>query len=305
MTRTIHDQFFKDCLQEFLKPLGKVETDVKVASEVRAIDLLFTPESSRQSNFNPSSLLEKFATTPAIIEPYRNPITAEEVRTCLSKALDLQTEQQRRAKREQKTLTQGDFPKLWILSPTISSSVITQFKAELDLENWSTGIYHCPEGLRTVLVAIHQLPETADTLWLRLLGRGRVQIRAISELEALPSSDPYRERILELVANMIAILEVRQQQQETLETEERELIMELSTVYRQRLQEATEQGIEQGQKAEAVALVLRLISRRVGNLTPESEIAINQLSLTQLEDLAEALLDFHSLQDLEQWLNEI
>ena len=128
-----------------------------------------------------------------------------------------------------------------------------------------------------------------------------MQIRAISELEALPKSDLYREQILELVANMIAILEVRQQEQETLETEERELIMELSTVYRQRLQEATEQG----QKGEAMTLVLRLISRRLGNQTPELEIALNQLSVTQLEDLAEALLDFNSLQDLEQWLNEL
>ena len=60
--------------------------------------------------------------------------------------------------------------------------------------------------------------------------------------------------------------------------------------------------MERGQKGEAVTLVLRLLSRRVGNLNPELETAIGELSLTQLEALAEALLEFNSLQDLQQWL---
>jgi len=62
--------------------------------------------------------------------------------------------------------------------------------------------------------------------------------------------------------------------------------------------------IEQGQKGEAITLILRQLSRRVGKVTPELETAIRNLSLTQLEDLAEALLDFDSLQDLEQWLRD-
>ena len=70
------------------------------------------------------------------------------------------------------------------------------------------------------------------------------------------------------------------------------------------MEQGIEQGIEQGQKGEAITLVLRLISRRVGKITPELESAINDLTLTQLEDLAEALLDFKSIEDLEQWLQQ-
>jgi hypothetical protein len=40
--------------------------------------------------------------------------------------------------------------------------------------------------LRTAIVVIHQLPETSETLWLRLLGRGSVQEQALIELQALP-----------------------------------------------------------------------------------------------------------------------
>ena len=81
--------------------------------------------------------------------------------------------------------------------------------------------------------------------------------------------------------------------------QQQEEVMEIVTSWMER---GIEQGMEQGQKGEALTLVLRQLSRRVGNLNPELESAISELSLTQLETLAEALLEFNSLQDLQQWL---
>jgi hypothetical protein len=48
---------------------------------------------------------------------------------------------------------------------------------------------------------------------------------------------------------------------------------------------------------------MRLLSRRVGTISPELQERIRQLSLTQLENLAEALLDFSNSEDLVNWLN--
>ncbi|BAZ02397.1 hypothetical protein NIES37_64090 [Tolypothrix tenuis PCC 7101] len=53
---------------------------------------------------------------------------------------------------------------------------------------------------------------------------------------------------------------------------------------------------------EAVTMVLRLLNRRVGALTPLLQERIQQLSTPQLEDLGEALLDFSAIADLENWL---
>ncbi|MFP4255014.1 MAG: hypothetical protein ACLFRN_11195 [Halothece sp.] len=50
------------------------------------------------------------------------------------------------------------------------------------------------------------------------------------------------------MANLIAILEVRREEQENLEPEEGEFLMQLSTIYRQRLEEATQKGIEIGEQ---------------------------------------------------------
>jgi Domain of unknown function (DUF4351) len=50
---------------------------------------------------------------------------------------------------------------------------------------------------------------------------------------------------------------------------------------------------------------MRQLTRRVDTLSPELETQVQQLSLTQLEDLAIALLDFSSVTDLEVWLQQI
>jgi hypothetical protein len=50
------------------------------------------------------------------------------------------------------------------------------------------------------------------------------------------------------------------------------------------------------------ALILRQLTRRVGNVPESLQTQIEALSLTQLEDLGEALLEFSRPEDLESWL---
>ena len=50
-------------------------------------------------------------------------------------------------------------------------------------------------------------------------------------------------------------------------------------------------------------LVLRQLRRRLGNIGDDREIRVRQLSLSQLEELGEALLDFSSLEALDRWLS--
>jgi flagellar biosynthesis/type III secretory pathway protein FliH len=105
-----------------------------------------------------------------------------------------------------------------------------------------SGVYFLAPSLKTAIVAIHQLPRTPETLWVRVLGKGNVQKQAIAELKALPEDNPFRFNALELLYNLRTILEVRQD----LDPEDRELIMELSPLYLQRLEDATRAGVQQG-----------------------------------------------------------
>jgi predicted transposase YdaD len=75
-------------------------------------------------------------------------------------------------------------------------------------------------------------------------------------------------------------------------------------VFAEGQQQGLQEGREEGRHEEGVALIVRLLQRRCGVLTPEVKECLACLSLEQLETLGEALLDFRGLADLEQWLKE-
>ena len=63
------------------------------------------------------------------------------------------------------------------------------------------------------------------------------------------------------------------------------------------------QGEQKGRQAEAAALTLRLLQCRCGSLNPNQQALIQGLPLSDLENLADALLDFQGPEDLKAWLN--
>ncbi len=69
-------------------------------------------------------------------------------------------------------------------------------------------------------------------------------------------------------------------------------------VYREIKQEGREEGRQEGEKS----LILRQLTKRMGELSPEVRQNVENLSIEQLENLGEALLDFNSMVDLENWL---
>jgi predicted transposase/invertase (TIGR01784 family) len=69
------------------------------------------------------------------------------------------------------------------------------------------------------------------------------------------------------------------------------------------LQEGRVEGQAEGRVTEGRTLILRLLNRRVGALPIDLQARLEGLSLEQLENLGEALLDFASLADLQEWLN--
>jgi len=242
MTRLIHDQFAKQYLKELLSSRGNVETSRDVTGEARQIDVFFVPFAEPPENAEPLGLLEKIATTSCVFEPFRNAITPSEIRSCMGKLFDVCGEKERKARTEKRKLTDDELPVLWLLTPTISKTILAEFNARLDKSIGLKGVYSLGGGLRTKIVAIHQLPKTPETLWLRVLGKGRVQREAISELRDLSDENQISSVVLELVYNLLTRLETSQE----LEPEDRELIMELSPIYLQRLETATQEGLQQG-----------------------------------------------------------
>ena len=123
MIRQPHDQFAKDYLEELLLPLGKINKSRKVSSEVQEIDVWFEPFPKAIPGIA-LGLLGKMVFTSCLLEPFRNPPSETEIRSCLLKLYAVHGDILRKAKRTQRTLAEAELPYLWILTPTFSGRMI-------------------------------------------------------------------------------------------------------------------------------------------------------------------------------------
>ena len=292
MTRFIHDRFAKELLTELLSPIGTVNIGRDVTAEVREIDVYFTPNAVIPEYSATLGLLGKMAETTAIFEPFRNPVTVGEVISCMSKLWDLRGELERQARRENTRYDDAQLPRLWILTPTASKGLLEGFCAIPNPEHWSEGVYFLPRHLKSAIVAIHQLPETPETLWLRILGKGKVQQRAIAQLSSLATDDPLRIIALELLYQLQSNLVTDTQQE--LQPEERELIMAIPSLFREQLeaaqQQGIEQGIEQGRQAQQRLILENFLRGRFGEINSKMTAFLSAISKLQAAEFTVLLL---------------
>ncbi len=141
----------------------------------------------------------------------------------------------------------------------------------------------------------------------------RVLAQVFRELEQIV--DPREQSNLVAATSILAGLELDEQ---TIRQLIRSPVMRESTMYQsifregqaeglergleQGLERGLEQGLIQGRTVEGRALVLKLLTRKLGTLSIDVTAKVSALNLEQLEALGEALLDFTSVADLESWL---
>ena len=308
MTRQHHDQLGKQYLAELLKLLGEVTTSKDVASETRQIDVYFVPDKEKAKNTAiPLGLLSKIAAQLCLIEVFRNAPSLVEIRNCKLKLYLVHGELMRSARREKKSLTEADLPLLWILTPTLSQSMKTSLGVKQKKE-WGEGVYFQPEGEKVALVVIHQLPETTqETLWLRVLGKGGTQKRAIAELLKFKKDEPWVKNIFEILANWRVNVD-RAQNIDSREKEE--LMMNLSPAYESWLEETLTKGRAEGLREGKVEglregrvegkveglregrmnLVQNLLAVKFGGVDEQLEKVINPMLDLPAEELSRLIL---------------
>ena len=298
MTRQPHDQLAKEYLEELLAPLGEVKTSKDVKSEVQEIDVWFVPTTTVINS--ELGLLGKMAVTSCLFEPYRNAPNEVEIRSCLLKLYSVHGELLRQAKRENRSIAEEELPFLWILTPTCSERILEGFGAKTK-EGWEKGVYFLPQYQKAAIVVINQLSVTEDTLWLRVLGKGRTQTAAISEVVELSKNNDKWNYLVRIFASWRKNLELNSNVNDE---EVKELIMSLSPAYlkqceewkqegrqegrQQGRQEGRQQGRQEGRQDGQRLMVESLLAVRFGNLDEELStivIPMMELSLTERTQL--------------------
>jgi hypothetical protein len=273
MTIFPHDEFAKSFLENLLSPFGKVEPSYKIAAEVREVDVYFIPSTTTIDSTD-LGLIAQCVTSLVVFEPFRNSVSVAEIRACMSKLYDLHAKIYREAKRRKQSEPKDDeLPMLWILTPTLSDNILMSLGANLDLER-GEGVHVLPSAQKTGIIVIHRLPKTPATLWFRILGKDGVQRRAIEEVTELPKEHPYRQNTLELLGNLKVTLE----NQDNIQPEDRDLIMQLSPLYLEKIQAAEQKGKQENRQE----IALRMLEE---NIPLDVIVRITELSIERLEQL--------------------
>ena len=189
-----------------------------------------------------------------------------------------------------------------VLTPTCSEKILDGFGAKAT-EEWGKGVYFLPGLLKAAIVAINQLPITEDTLWLRVLGKGKTQTQAVEELVKLSAENDKKNYLLEILASWRKNIEVK----DHVSDEERELIMSLSPAYlKQReewrqeglqegLQEGRQEGLQEGRQEGLRLIVVSLLTARFGNLDEELSAIVTLMMELSLTERTELLLQLSNL----------
>lgn len=313
MTQFPHDEFAKELLSELCQDYGQAVSSADVKSERRQIDFLFIPIKQVPTSSDTLGLLGKMLQSISLLEVYRNPVKPKQIRECLNKLFDMEQKLVRETKKTNKQLDSTQPVRLWLITPTISETILNLFGA-FKKGNWSDGVYFLPEGLNTAIIAVHQLPYERETLWLRILGRGKVQTSAVEELKNLPNQYFHRDNVLELVYGLWETLKRNQKEseKEKLEQEDLEVIMSLRTIFQERLtqekkegiQQGIQQGVQQGIQETLKSNIVKILEKRFETIPNKLINSINNLNdRSKLQELLLETINVSSWQEFENLLD--
>lgn len=155
---------------------------------------------------------------------------------------------------------------------------------------------------------VHQPNPVASALMAKMeiapADRPHVKLECLRLLATLRLDAARMQLISGFVDTYLRLSSAEQQRFEaelgTVASQAREGIMQITTSW---MEQGLEQGLEQGRQREAM-LVLRQLARRVGAVPPELAGRVRSLSVTELEEFGDALLDFSEIADVESWLRQ-
>jgi Domain of unknown function (DUF4351) len=309
-----HDKFIKQLLPVVLKNLFNSQTSVSVElAEELAIDVLCKAiQTDNVAELDPAlGLLGRLmAVHPTVIvEHYSGYLDLEDIDSCVLRSAmywEMHKGQSDGSTKIRVTkdsaLNQAPLhpnqPFTWILAAKCGENSLRRWMATRATEFGEYVYWLGPPGLSMGLVEIESLPSTTDTLLLKMMGKADSAKQAFDDIVKLDPGLELRNDIIEVSIKHCIYL---QQFQSELTEEALSFmvyIQEVEQAYQQWVKERRAEGKIEGE----AALVVKLLSRKIGVLSPAMLVQINSLSLEQVEALGEALLDFTGIEDLVAWL---
>ena len=145
-------------------------------------------------------------------------------------------------------------PPQWIISPGRPVSALAAASATVDPER-PPGFYRSAPLLGQRIVVLSELPKTAETRLLRLMGPVEMRQEVRDELAALPADDPTRQPLLVILSKMVYFLEKQAESLAELSATEKIEMTQLGQEFEEFQASLIHKGKTEG-KAEALLAVL-------------------------------------------------
>lgn len=261
--RTPFDTYAKDVTRDFLKPLGRAETDARITAEPQYADLRFV-RSPRAGPRAADDLLAQHLAPRTLFEFAHDP---PDVATAVSWTVKRDAwflALQREARRKKRP--PPELPRLIALSAYDPVEMRRAYGMDTPT---SPGVYVATPSGAFVLMVLNQLPKTPQTLIARSMGRGRTLIDAIQEIDALPPKDKLRTLLWPRIETLRVALE------DDPSPEAQEIVMNAEKIYNQRLKQQRKEGLQEGIQAGLRAAIRRVCTVRGLRLTSAHRATLN------------------------------
>ena len=295
------DQFAKNMLREALSRASSIETEAEVIAATQKIDVYCEPDPAKACERANMGLLGLLSAECTLFEPFHNTPNHQQVRQCLRKQLTWHHELERRAsvaagRRDEEHAARPrvrvPFPTLVIIGPGRPETVLKAYRCEL---LWP-GVYQAVPGLALRLVVLAELPQTRDTLLLRLLGRGVVLREALTDLKKLPMV------AWEVGVATPLLVHFRYEIEQSGTIEDDDMSAEIQAWfedYKQKLyEEGRKEGRERGREEGERNVLLRQLRTRFDRVPAAAVARINVAELADLERWAERVLSAQTLDEV-------
>jgi hypothetical protein len=257
-----HDRFVKKLLRRTLEPEGTFTAEMDVSPDAQRFDGYFVPHRAHAARQR--DLLDRLTTRACAFEAFRAAPGPAEIESCVRKILNA---------RHVLSLARPPkpLPSLWILCAGAPREGLTH-AGTMAKRGFARGVYQTPAVLHTGLVVLSQLPETPNTLILRLMAAGRTLKRALAELERLP--EDARERHVALPALLEYRLALLKQPTRTPEDEE--FLMDTQDIVQRLKDEGRDEGRREGRHEAMQNNLLTIYRTRFGSVPRKVRAAVER-----------------------------
>jgi hypothetical protein len=302
MAQYKHDRFFKFYIQSLYKTKGDTLQNIQVRNdEDLEIDLMFLGDRTNLGwQQEDLGLFDRLMDTHStiVIEHFSGYLEDMDIHKSITRKnlywepkkkeqieLTRVSENLKKSQRlspESLAKIESQNPFTWILTVHCSEQLLQSFQSQLD-SGLGVGVYRLPEFLRMGIVVIDRLPDSPETLWLKMLGDKESARIAFGKIEQLSSER--REKVDIIRACVKYCVYLRDIPTDSLTAEERDFMKtmeEIDAWYETQMSNAELKGKLEGEELQKQTIALNLLRK---NIPLEIISEATGLTLDQIQKL--------------------